>query len=339
MTRTPIRAASIAASDAPQRAASVADRGAGDQDALAGVALMALAMLFIPGIDAVAKYVGGQGVPPLQIAWSRFLFQILFVAPIVLALVGVAGLWPKRMGLVALRGVLMGLATFFFFTALQYMPMADAISIFFVEPLILTILSAVFLGERIGWRRVSAVLIGFAGALLIVRPSFVDVGWPALLPIATAFTFAIYLLLTKRLVDEHPLTLHLWAGVGGFASLGVLMAAGAAAGAPAFAPIWPSAAQWSLLALLGVIATGGHFLIVLAFRRAPASLLAPLQYLEIVSATLLGFLIFGDFPTALTWLGVALIVGSGLFVIWRGRAAKTAVDQPASDKRRAVSGS
>lgn len=310
----PIRAASLAAEN--ERPAS--DAG-GDRDAFVGVALMAAAMIFIPGIDAVAKYVGGQGVPALQIAWSRFLFQIMLVAPIVLIVVGVAGLWPKHLALVTLRGALMGFATFFFFTAVQYMPIADAISIFFVEPLILTVMSAIFLRETIGWRRVSAVVVGFIGAMLIVRPSFADVGWPALLPIATAFTFAVYLLLTKRLIDEHPLTLHLWAGIGGFFTLGALLTIGSSAGAEAFAAIWPTTTQWLLLALLGLIATAGHFLIVLAFRRAPASLLAPLQYLEIVSSTALGLLIFGDFPTALTWVGVALIVGSGLFVIWRER--------------------
>ena len=311
----------------PSRAADAqrSQQGAShSSDPLVGVAMMAAAMLYIPGIDAVAKLLGSQGVPPLQTSWMRFVFQMLLLAPITLYVVGIAGMVPKRPGLALLRGVLIALTTVLFFTALLSMPMADSIAIFFVEPLILTVLSAIFLGERIGWRRIAAVAIGFVGAMLIVRPSFADVGYPALLPLAAAFTFALYLLLTKTMIDdENPFTLHLWAGIGGCAFLGGILALGAAVGATSLAPIWPTTEQWLLLALLGVIATSGHFLIMLAFGRAPASLLAPLQYLEIVSATLLGYLIFNDLPTALTWLGIALIVASGMFVFWREQVTQT----------------
>ena len=200
------------------------------------------------------------------------------------------------------------------------MPIADAIAIFFVEPLILTLISAVFLGEKIGWRRLAAVAVGFIGALIVIRPSFINVGWPALLPLATAFCFAIYLALTRSLAnDVGPLAIQALTGYAGCLTLSIAIGLGMLFGIDAALPIWPTPRQWSLLIVLGVIATGAHLLIVMAFRLTSASILAPFQYLEIISATLLGLLIFGDFPQPITWLGVAIIVGSGLFVYWRER--------------------
>lgn len=287
---------------------------------IAGLILMTAAMLILPVIDAVAKWVGSEGMAPLQISFARFVVQVGLLLPIALAVLGWRRLLPKRLGLALLRGVLIAVATVLFFTALQHMQITETIAIFFVEPLILTLLSAVFLGERIGWRRVVAVILGFVGAMLIVQPNFLILGWVAALPLAAALCFAVYLLLTKALTKiEHPLVMHLWAGLGGGGLLGGMLILGAAAEIPAIAPIWPTADQLMLLGLLGLVATAGHFLIVLAFKRAPASLLAPLQYLEILSGTLLGYVIFGDFPNAITWVGVALIVGSGLFVFWRQR--------------------
>lgn len=295
-----------------------------------GVALMAIATLIIPTIDLFAKLLGpgggapgatlGAPLPPLEIGWARFLFQTLITAPLALVIVGRGVLWPRHLALVVLRGALIGVATVLFFTSLVFLGIAEAIAVFFVEPLILTVLSALVLGETIGWRRITAVLIGFIGAVLVIRPNFAQVGWPAALPLATAACFAVYLLLTKILSErEHPLTLHLWAGLSGMAVLSALLAAGAAIGWDAVAPRAPTLAQWGVLAALGLVATVGHFLVVMAFRRAPASQLAPLQYLEIVSAGLLGWLVFGEVMDTMSLIGVAIIIGSGLVVIRRER--------------------
>ncbi|MEO1121737.1 MAG: DMT family transporter, partial [Pseudomonadota bacterium] len=284
-----------------------------------GVVLMICAMLFIPGIDAIAKLLADR-VPAVQISWSRFFFQTLYIAPIILLTIGPAAMRAKNPPVVILRGVLIAAATLFFFTSLRYLPLAEAIAIFFVEPLLLTVLSAIFLRERIGWRRILAVIVGLGGAQLIIQPSFAEVGWPALLPLGAAATFAVYLLLTKTLAaSERPLTLHLWAGIAGTAALGIAMGVGVVTGVESFTPVWPSAGDWLFLALLGAIATAAHFLVVIAFGLAPASLLAPFQYLEIVSATLLGYLIFNDFPGPQTWAGIAIIIGAGGFVLWRER--------------------
>ncbi len=276
---------------------------------------MLLAMLILPGIDAIAKWLSSS-ISSGQVAWSRFFFQTLLMLPLFLRTRG--PILTPALPLHALRGALIALATLLFFSALKYLPLADAISIFFVEPLILTLLGALFLGESVGWRRLTAVAVGFAGSLVVIRPSFSALGLPALLPLGTALSFAVYLILTRKLAQrEHPERMQFYAGVFGGIVMSVALAAGALADISVLSFVWPDRWQWMLLAGLGVIATSGHLLVVHAFRRAPAGLLAPFQYAEIIGATILGLIFFGDFPDATTWVGVAIIVSSGMYVFHR----------------------
>ena len=181
----------------------------------------------------------------------------------------------------AVRGVLIATATLFFFWALTYMPLADTAAIFFVEPLLLTLISAVFLGEPIGWRRLSAVVIGFLGALIVIRPSFETVGYPALAPLVAAFCFAVYLAITRKLAqEEDALAMQFWVCLSSALVLSLAMLIGAGASIDVLRPSLPSVQQWSLLGSLGVIALVAHMLAINAFRLAPASILAPFQYLE-----------------------------------------------------------
>jgi S-adenosylmethionine uptake transporter len=284
-----------------------------------GLAIMALAMLIIPSMDILGKLLA-KDINGIQIAQWRFGFQALYILPFMLWLHGPARLLPKFFWLNLLRAVLMAGAVTCFFTALRWMPVPDAIAIFFVEPLILTILSAVVLKEHVGWRRRIAVGIGFLGALIVIQPSYEVFGAVSLLPVCTAFLFANYLLLTKKLsAHEDPLTMQLFSGVAGFVVLTAVSLAGSAAGFSILDLVWPTQHQWLLLAGVGIIATICHLMIVHAFKRAPASVLAPFSYLEIVSATLLSYLVFQDVPNAWKWLGISIIVGSGLYVWWRER--------------------
>lgn len=279
--------------------------------------MMAAGVSFVPGIDAIAKFLS-DSLAPGQIAASRFLFQLLFLFPIVL--IARKPLASAHLGLNAVRGALIAGATLFFFWGLHYLPLADTIAIFFVEPLILTLLAAVVLKENVGWRRLSAVVVGFGGALLIIQPSFQTVGAPAFLPLGAALCFATYLILTRQVaVAEDVLTMQLWAGIFGLVTLAVALGVGAAASIPVLDPSWPTPFEWAWLAALGAIATTGHLLIVGAFRRAAPSILAPFQYLEILGATLLGVLIFDEFPSLATWAGILVIVTSGLYVFYRER--------------------
>ena len=279
------------------------------------MSLMLVAMLVLPGIDAIAKWLSGA-IPAGQIAWSRFLFQTILMLPLFLRTRGAIA--TRALPLHALRGALIALTTLLFFAALKYLPLADAISIFFVEPLILTLLSALFLAEPVGRRRLAAVAVGFVGALIVIRPSFTTLGAPALLPLGAALSFAMYLMLTRKLAQhELPERMQFYAGVFGGMAMTLALVVGAATDVAVLGVVWPSPGEWLLLAGLGVIATGGHLLVVHAFRWAPAGLLAPFQYVEIVGATILGFLIFDDFPDLTTWVGVAIIVGSGMYVFHR----------------------
>jgi drug/metabolite transporter (DMT)-like permease len=186
----------------------------------------------------------------------------------------------------------------------------------------LAALSAIFLGDRVDWRRWLAIAVGFGGAMIVIQPSFEIFGLKALLPVACAFLFALYLFMNRAIGEaDSPLTMQTMAGIGGTVFMAVSLWTGSTLGNPDFAPSLPT--SWLglvLLLILGSISGYAHMLVVRAFRLAPLSLLAPFQYFEIISATVLGYALFGDFPNASKWLGILIIVGSGLFIIWRERA-------------------
>lgn len=297
---------------------------AATDDHMRGMAICAAGMLIIPLMDAAAKWLAlHAGVSPGQLTLARFAIQAIVAAPIVVAVGGFMALWPKRPVLNLIRGAMLGVASLLFFLAVKYMPLADAIAVFFVEPLILTLLSVVFLRETVGWRRISAVLVGFAGALIVVQPSFSLFGPVSLLPLGTATLFASYLTLNRAAgVRDSAMVMQFAAGVGGVLVLLFATGFGTVAGIENLSlRIDYSVSIWALIALMGALGMFGHHLILLGFRIAPASLLAPFQYLEIVSAAAAGFLLFGDFPDLSKWIGIAMIVGAGLYVFWRERHA------------------
>ena len=276
---------------------------------------MIAAMLMLPGIDAIAKWLSSS-VSSGQVTWARFFFQALLMFPF---FVRTHGSWTTQVMLLhAAWGGLLALATLLFFSGLKFLPIADAISIFFIEPLLVTLLSAILLGESVGWRRLSAIAVGLAGALVIIRPAFETFGWPILLPVGTALCFSFYIILTRSLVQrEDPVRLQFFAGMFGCVVMSAALMLGMFTDIPVLESVWPEPTQWMLLAGLGVIATFAHFLVVHAFRRAPVGVLAPFQYVEIIGATILGLLLFNDFPDATTWVGVSIIVASGLYVFHR----------------------
>ena len=279
------------------------------------MAMMIAAMLMLPGIDAIAKWLSGS-VSSGQVTWSRFFFQIILMSPLLLR---TRGPWFKpTLVLHAARGSLIAMATLFFFSGLAYLPLADAIAIFFIEPLLVTLLSALFFREAIHWRRISAISLGFLGALIIIRPTFSEVGYAVLYPVAAAFCFSFYIVLTRKLVrHEDPIRLQFFAGIFGCLVMSVALAYGTEQQVAILTAAWPTAHQWMLLGALGLIATVCHLLVVYAYRLASIGILAPFQYVEIIGATVLGLIIFGEFPDAVTWAGVAIIVGSGMYVFHR----------------------
>ena len=296
-----------------------------------GLLLMVLSVLISPIIDIFAK-LAVTSVPATEITFVRLLFQMTVLGPICLMRGTLLDVTWKKMSLHAARGLLMAITMISFVTPLAVMEVADAIAIFFVEPIILTILGSIFLKETIGWRRYTACGVGFFGSLLVIQPSLQEVGLIALLPVVAAFSLALFFLLTRLVAQkEDPWSMQFYAGLWGAAFAGLLLAIGGRAGIGFLTPVMPDMQNTLYIAGAAVAATIAGVLGVYAYRSAPASTLAPLQYLEIVSATILGWWVFGDLPDALKWLGIAIIIGSGLYVIWRERKiGKTATIPPAS---------
>ena len=290
-----------------------------NREAATGLALMATAMLVIPIVDAIAKHLAAT-IPPVEVAWLRFVVSTALLLPFVIWRSGFAAMRLPQLHLHFLRGAGIAGATAFFFAALEFMPIANVAAIFFVEPLILTLFCAIFLGESIGWRRILAVLVGFGGAMLVIRPSFAEVGSTALLPLGAAVCFAGYMTITKRLSNAaDPWTLQALANFSGFVVLSVLVLAHSPT-REAFAV--PAPLETVQVLLIGLVAIFCHTLIIFALQRVSAAVIAPFQYLEIIGATFWGYVFFSDFPDALTWLGIAIIVGSGIFIFYRERRAE-----------------
>ena len=295
-----------------------------------GMVLMIIAMLMLPIMDGIAKLLTLEyDVSAGQTTFGRFLVQASLLGPIIVVIYGARALIPSQLLLNLLRGALMSLAVMLFFATLRYMPVADALAVFFTEPFILTILSVIILKEKVGWRRRVAVVIGFAGAMLIVQPSYAVFGPVSLMPIGTAFLFATYLILTRQMASkDNALTMQFASGIGGVLTLFVVVGLATIFDFRDFSsPEMPEfGIRWALIFAIGALATIGHLLVVMAFRLASASILAPFQYLEIVTGTLIGYWLFGDFPDALKWLGIAIIIGSGIYLFLRERAVAVAAD-------------
>lgn len=284
-----------------------------------GLLLMFLSVLASPLIDIFSKLATAT-VPAAEVTAARFIFQSLFMLPMLFH----RRIWSefswRQSGFHAIRGGVLTLSMICFVTTLKVMEVADAIAIFFVEPIILTILSSIFLKETIGWRRYTACAVGFFGAMLIIQPSFQEVGYIALLPVVTAFCIAIYALMTRALSHgEDPWSMQFQTGVWGIVICGLLLGLGEGTGSEIFDPVVPDAVALFHLFGTGLTAAVAGILGVYAYRAAPASTLAPLQYFEIVSATIFAWLVFGDFPDLLKWIGILIIIASGLYILWRER--------------------
>lgn len=295
---------------------------------LLGILYMVGFCLLAPLMDAFAKATPAE-VPAAQIITARFVVQIVLLWPLAVAMGQFA--WPSRrsIGLHFLRAGSLLLATWLFFSAVRAMPLASAIAIFFVEPFVLTFLGAIFLKEEVGMRRIMACLVGFGGALLIIQPSFTNLGVVALFPLGTAVLFATYMILTRMMSQSlHPVTTQLHTAIAASVLVVPVLWFYDGSGITALDPVWPDETAMSTLLGVGVMATISHICITFALRNAPAATIAPLQYLEIISATAVGYIAFDELPNGLTWVGIAIIVGSGLYVFARERVREQEITRP-----------
>lgn len=286
-----------------------------------GIALMLGFCVVAPMGDALAKILSDK-VALGQLLFVRFAVQATVLIPII-ALTGRIWRMSQRVFLLTLLRTLMHIVGIgMMVSALYYLPLADAIAIAFVMPFIMLLLGHYVLGEEVGMRRMIACAVGFLGTLLVIQPSFQEVGWPALLPMGVAINFALFMLVTRKIAKEtDPIGLQAVSGVIAVVLMTpvLLLVPGSAVPMLAWDTVLPSD-TWTLLIVIGLSGTLAHLLMTWSLRYAPSATLAPMQYLEIPIATIIGFAVFGDLPNGMASVGIVIIMASGLYIVFREQA-------------------
>jgi drug/metabolite transporter (DMT)-like permease len=282
--------------------------------ALIAIGLVLGTTLCFAALDAVGKSLTAD-MHPIQVVWGRYAFHLLVLLPWVVRKGPRAAYATARPGLNVARAGLLCAVTLMFFTAIAHLPLVDAQAISFVMPLAIVALAHVVLGEKVGPRRWAAVLVGFAGVLLIVRPSG-TMHWAAVLCLAMALVNAGFHIVTRMLARTDPArTQLLYAGTAGTLVFSALVP---------FVWIDPSAFGWLGLATMGLLGAAGHWFLGEAYARAQPAMLAPYIYVQIVWAALLGWAVFDHWPDSWTLAGSAIVVAAGLYVFHRERVARVA---------------
>ena len=269
-----------------------------------------LAWAILPFMDVIAKYLSAD-LSFFQITWARYFFTVFFALPFMFLFFRKNLTWSTEPKLQSLRGLLLFFANILFFYSISIISMAKALTLAFIAPLINTALSPFLLNEKVGFRRWSAVIVGFVGSLIVIRPGFIDFNLATIASLGTGFFYGLYLIVTRKLhTADNPLLTLLLTGV-----VGLII------GSFIVPIVWinPTLNQWLLLALMGIFACLGHFFLILSLKYADASKLAPLGYFEIVTNISLGYYFFLDFPDRWSWVGLFIIVISGIYISFRER--------------------
>ncbi len=274
------------------------------------VLYMVFAALLLPGINACAKHLGGYSV--LQVAWARYAGHFALMIAAFAPAYGLGILRSSALPVQLMRSGLHCASALLMFSALTMVPLTTATAINFCAPLVVVALAPLMLGERLGWHRALAVAVGFAGALIVVRPGSSDHGLATALLLANAVASALIQILSRKLAGrDRAITSNTYMVVIGFFVLSLPLPF-----------VWQNPANTLdllVFAAMGVFGAAGHYFLVSAFERAPATFVTPFNYLNIIGAALLGYMIFGHLPDAWTWVGAAIIAGSGIFVLVRER--------------------
>ncbi len=288
---------------------------------LFGIVLMLGFCVLAPLGDAMAKLLG-ETTPVAMLVFVRFAVQAMVLVPLTVATNRNWRLRGRVLRLTVIRTVLHIIGISAMFSALQFLPLADAVAIAFVMPFIMLLLGKYVLGEDVGLRRLAACIVGFAGTLLVIQPSFAQVGAAALLPLVVAVVFALFMLVTRQIAKEtDPIALQAVSGVMATAIMLPILLFGTAADMRELSLIVPTSDSHVLLVAIGLLGTVAHLFMTWSLRYAPSATLAPMQYLEIPVATLFGWMIFHDLPDGIAAIGIAITVAAGLYVILRERAS------------------
>ena len=264
-----------------------------------------LGWMFLPVMDGFAKYLSDD-LPILQITWARYFFTVAFVLPIMLHLYKKQLVWSDNPKLQIFRGLILLSANICFFYAISVISLAKALTLAFIAPLIVTAFSPILLGEKVGFRRWTAVAVGFIGSLIVIRPGFLEFNLASMAALATGFFYGFYLIITRKLsTSDNPLLTLLITGMVGALLVSLIIP---------FYWVKPTLNQWSLMAGIGVFACIGHLFLILSLKYADASKLAPLGYTEIIPNVIIGYYFFNELPDNWTYLGLFIIVLSGLYI-------------------------
>jgi drug/metabolite transporter (DMT)-like permease len=277
---------------------------------LRGIALILASTIFLGCSDVTAKYLSAT-LPSIEIAWIRFLVFALIMVPAMLPGTQLYALQSERPGLQVMRGIALLSSSLFFISGLRFLPIAEASATGFIAPLFVTALSIAFLGEKVGVRRWLATVAGLAGVLIILRPGSNAFHPAAFFSIVSALAWACTLIMTRMISgSERAVTTMTYSAIAGVCILSALVPL-----------VWVTPSWHDILfgVLIGVASTAGQWIVVLAFRYADASVLAPFSYTQLVWVSILGFFVFGEIPDIWTIAGAAVIVGSGLYTAHRER--------------------
>jgi drug/metabolite transporter (DMT)-like permease len=278
---------------------------------LRGIVLVLISTIFLSSSDTMAKYLAFR-LSAVEIGWLRYLTFMLIMCPaVLLATSPRRALHSVRPDLQILRGMTLVGSSLLFISALRFLPIAEATTTSFVSPIFVTVLSIVFLRESVGVRRWVATLTGLIGVIIVVRPGTSAFQPAALLAIISALCWACSLVTTRKIGGrDSAVTTMAYSAVSGFLLLSIML--------PFFWAI-PTVHELVISTCLGIAATSGHWLVVLAYRYGDASVLAPFSYTQPIWATILGYAVFGDVPDAWTFVGAAIIIASGLYTAHRER--------------------
>ena len=266
------------------------------------------AWVMLPIMDGFAKYLSST-LPVLQITWSRYFFTVVIVLPIMLIFFRKNLTWTEKPKLQLIRGLILFCANILFFYSISIISLAKALTLAFIAPLIVTALSPVLLGEKVGFRRWAAVITGFIGSLIVIRPGFVEINLASIAALGTGVLYGFYLIVTRKLHNsDSPLLTLLLTGV-----VGVII------GSMIMPTVWvqPTITEWYMMFAIGFFASIGHLLLILSLKYADASKLAPFGYFEIVTNLIIGYFFFNHFPDYWHFLGLFIIISSGIYIFRR----------------------
>jgi len=272
-----------------------------------------LAWVMLPVMDGFAKYLSSD-LPVLQITWARYFFTVVFTLPVMFFFYNKQLVWTKKPKLQFVRGIILLCANICFFYSISVISLAKALTLAFIAPLIVTAFSSILLGEKVGVKRWTAVIIGFIGSLVVIRPGFVELNLASFAALGTGVMYGFYLIITRKLsTSDNSLLTLLLTGLVGAVIISCVVP---------FIWVKPTFNQWSMMAGIGVFACIGHLFLILSLKYADASKLAPFSYFEIITNIIIGYFFFNNFPDNWTFLGLFIIVLSGVYISRREIAIK-----------------